>query len=168
MLRLICTGFCTTLLYSSQPALASTVFRCEDANGHITYTRSGCPQDTHTALQSADNQTPGQGKPTPLAKASKKQSSKSSKSDKDNEMQVLVTGGKQDGCGNRVTGSERRNAIIRQQIRSGMTQSDVESSLGKPDKVTTQDGLTRYQYADTDGNRRQVTFDESGCVKSKR
>ncbi|UUY06825.1 outer membrane protein assembly factor BamE [Pseudomonas sp. J452] len=165
MLRLICAGFCATLLYSSQTTLASTVFRCEDASGHITYTRNGCPLDASQALQSADNQTPGQGKPVPLAKTSKSQSSKS---DKNNGMQVLVTGETQDGCGNRVTGSERRNAIIRQQVRSGMTQSDVESSLGKPDKVTTQDGQTRYQYTDTDGNRRQVTFDEGGCVKGKR
>ncbi|WP_240008832.1 outer membrane protein assembly factor BamE [Aquipseudomonas campi] len=146
------------------------MFRCEDASGHITYTRNGCPLDTSQALQSADNPTPGQGKPVPLAKTSKSQTSKSqsSKSDKSSSMQVLVTGEKQDGCGNRVIGSERRNAIIRQQVRSGMTQSDVESSLGKPDKVTTQDGQTRYQYTDTDGNRRQVTFDEGGCVKGKR
>ncbi len=165
MLRLICAGLCATLLYPDQITLAATVFRCEDANGHITYTRNGCPQDASQALQRADNQTPGQGKPVPLAKARKNQGSKS---DKDSEIQTIVTGEKQDGCGNRGTGSERRNAIIRQQVRSGMTQSDVESSLGKPDKVTTQDGQIRYQYADTNGNRRQVTFDEGGCVKGKR
>lgn len=165
MLRLICAGFCATLLHSSPTALASTVFRCEDASGHVTYTRNGCPPDASQALQDAENQTPGQGKPVPLAKTSK---SKSSKTDKSDGMQVVVTGEQQDGCGNRVAGSERRNAIIRQQVRSGMTQSDVESSLGKPDKVTTQDGQTHYQYTDTDGSRRQVTFDEGGCVKGKR
>ncbi|MNG30729.1 hypothetical protein D3C84_1164050 [compost metagenome] len=79
-----------------------------------------------------------------------------------------MLGEKQDGCGNRITSSERRSAIIRQQVRTGMTQDDVESSLGKPDKVSSQDGQTRYQYTDRDGNRRQVTFDEAGCVKGKR
>lgn len=166
MLRLICAGFCAALLSPSQTTLASTVFRCEDASGHITYTRHGCPEDASLALQNANNQTPGQGKPVPLAKARK--SKGSGKGDKNSGAQVVVLGEKQDGCGNRITSSERRSAIIRQQVRTGMTQSDVESSLGKPDKVSSQDGQTRYQYTDRDGNRRQVTFDEAGCVKGKR
>jgi len=58
--------------------------------------------------------------------------------------------------------------MIRQQVRSGMTQADVESALGEPDKITSQDGNTRYHYADRQGNKRQVTFDEAGCVKGKR
>ena len=48
-----------------------------------------------------------------------------------------------------------------------MTQRDVESALGKPDKITTNDGQTRYHYADDKGNKRQVNFDEYGCVKAK-
>ncbi|MNR64480.1 hypothetical protein D3C85_1871430 [compost metagenome] len=58
--------------------------------------------------------------------------------------------------------------MIRQQVRAGMTRRDVESSLGEPDKITSQNGQTRYHYADQKGNRRQVTFDEAGCVKGKR
>ncbi|MGL4315476.1 MAG: DUF4124 domain-containing protein [Pseudomonas sp.] len=161
MLRSICAGICASLLC---PALsASTVFRCEDASGHITYTLQGCPTDASQDLQSADNPTPGQGKAIPLAKVGK------GKGKRDKETsELVVVGEKQDGCGNRVTGSERRTAMIRQQVRSGMTQSDVQSSLGTPDKITSQDGQTRYHYEDREGNRRQVTFDEAGCVRSKR
>ena len=78
-----------------------------------------------------------------------------------------MVGTKQDGCGNQLSSSERRRAVIRQQVRGGMTQRDVESALGKPDKITTNDGQTRYHYADDKGNKRQVNFDEYGCVKAK-
>lgn len=63
MLRSICAGVCATLLLPTQNTLASTVFRCEDHNGHITYTLKGCPTDAEQALQSTDNPTPGRGKP---------------------------------------------------------------------------------------------------------
>jgi hypothetical protein len=163
MLRSICAGICATLLLPTQNPLTSTVFRCEDHNGHITYTLQGCPTDAEQALQSADNPTPGRGKPIPLAKESRRARKSDSR-----ETRTVVVGEKQDGCGNRITGSQRRNAMIRQQVRAGMTRRDIESSLGKPDKITTQDGQTRYHYADQKGNRRQVTFDEAGCVKGKR
>ena len=63
--------------------------------------------------------------------------------------------------------SDRRRAVIRQQVRSGMSQSDVKSTLGEPDRITSNDGQTRYHYDDEKGNKRQVNFDESGCVKAK-
>lgn len=160
MSRLLCATLCALLLHPATQA--STVFRCEDAKGHITYTLHGCPEQASQNLQNAHNPTPGSGKAVPLAKTSKPRKSKEGKSN-----QPVVVGTKQDGCGNRVTGSERRTAMIRQQVRGGMTQRDVESTLGKPDKVTSHDGQTRYHYADNQGNRRQVTFDEFGCVKDK-
>ena len=163
MLRLICAGLCATLLYPDQITLAATVFRCEDANGHITYTRNGCPQDASQALQRADNQTPGQGKPVPLAKPHK--SSRSSK--KTDKQELTVVGVKQDNCGNQLSSSERRAAIIKQQVRTGMNRADVESSLGRPDKVSEHNGQTRYVYQGKKGNKRNVSFDEAGCVKSK-
>jgi hypothetical protein len=49
-----------------------------------------------------------------------------------------------------------------------MTRADVESILGKPDRVSSQNGQTRYRYRDRQGNSRSVSFDEAGCVKGKR
>ena len=166
MLRPICAALCACMLYPSNDLYASTVFRCEDESGRITYTLSGCPAHASQSLQSAHNPTPGQGKATPLAKNTQKTNRKNSAPT--DEPKLTVVGSKQDGCGNQVTGSERRTAMIRQQVRSGMTQADIESSLGEPDKITTQNGDTRYHYADRQGNKRQVTFDEAGCVKKKR
>ena len=166
MQGLHCAIFCAILLCPT-PLLASTVFRCEDASGHVTFTLQGCPSEQAQYLQDAYNPTPGSGKAVPLAKTAKASGSKSKK-DKQDANELVVVGEKQDGCGNRVTGSERREAVIKQQIRSGMTRADVESSLGTPDKISRQNGQTRYHYRDRQGNSRQVSFDEAGCVKGKR
>jgi len=153
-------ALCAALLYPSHAPFAAGVFRCEDGNGHITFTRHGCPSEQQAQLQSAHNPTPGSGKAVPLAKPT-------SGTRPSAAAQVVVVGQQDDGCGNRVTGNERRQAIIRQEIRSGMTRADVESSLGKPDKITRRNGEQRYHYRDQRGNSQQVSFDEAGCVKGK-
>ncbi|NQD92346.1 DUF4124 domain-containing protein [Pseudomonas sp. CrR25] len=163
MHRLHCAAFCATLLCPT-PLLASTVFRCEDANGHITFTQQGCAIEHDQQLQSAYNPTPGSGKPIPLAKSGKTPRA----APKAKASEPVVVGELQDGCGNQVTGSTRRDAIVKRQIRSGMTRADVESSLGTPDKTSSQNGQTRYHYRDRQGNTRQVSFDEAGCVKGRR
>ncbi|WP_372875362.1 DUF4124 domain-containing protein [Pseudomonas sp.] len=156
-------AFCAILL-CPPPLLAATVFRCEDASGHVTFTLQGCPTEQAQYLQDAHNPTPGSGKPTPLAKPGKPSRSKAAVK----PSELVVVGKQEDGCGNLVTGRERRTAIIKQQIRSGMHRSDVESSLGTPDRISSQNGQTRYHYRDQQGNSRQVSFDEAGCVKGKR
>jgi hypothetical protein len=155
-------AFCTIVL-CPLPTLGSSVFRCEDAKGHVTFTRQGCP-DTHSqSLQQAYNPTPGSGKPVPLAKPRKA----TGNSKKKDEHALTVIGAKQDDCGNRLNSSERRAAIIKRQVRLGMSRADVESSLGKPDKITEQNGQARYVYQGKKGNKRNVSFDEAGCVKGK-
>ncbi|MDD0843204.1 hypothetical protein [Pseudomonas sp. Gutcm_11s] len=165
MLRPICAGICALLIHPITDTHASTVFRCEDDRGHITYTLHGCPESSNQDLQDAYNPTPGKGKAVPLAKASK---TKSSRGKKDTHQSLVVVGSKQDGCGNKLTSSEKRRAVIRQQVRGGMSQRDVESALGEPDRISSNDGMTRYHYADEKGNKRQVTFDEGGCVQEKK
>jgi hypothetical protein len=162
MQGLRCAAFCAILL-CSLPTLGSSVLRCEDANGHVTFTRQGCPDTQSQSLQQAYNPTPSSGKPVPLAKPHKA----SRKSKNKDEPALTVVGVKQDGCGNYLNSRERRAAIIKQQIRPGMSRADVESSLGKPDKATEQNGQTRYVYQGKKGNKRNVSFDETGCVKGK-
>jgi hypothetical protein len=155
--------FCTDV------ALASTVFRCEDPGGKVSFTFHGCPTDQQQSLQRAHNPAPGLGQPVLMAPVAEKQPHASKRPDPEekDEVELAVFGVKQDGCGNRVTGPERRTAIIRQEIRSGMTRQDVESALGRPDRVTGQNGQTRYYYSDDKGQSRQVAFDEAGCVRAK-
>ncbi|UVE19155.1 DUF4124 domain-containing protein [Pseudomonas sp. LS44] len=170
MLKKTCASFSAALLYTAlsttiQPTLAATVFRCEDASGKVTFTSQGCIDTQAQSLQDAHNPTPGSGKPVAMA-ATKKSHSKSAKTKKKENVAVIAE--RQDGCGNQVTGSARRQAIIRKEVRAGMTRSDIESTLGKPDKVSSQNGQTRYQYNDKQGHSRQVSFDENGCVRGMR
>jgi hypothetical protein len=158
--------FYTTLLLLSKPLAAASVYRCEDSNGRLTYTLQGCTTNQQVQMQNADNPTPGSGKPTPLAKAKKHKAQQRKKTSADKA--VLVIGEHQDGCGNQVTGSARRTAMINGQVRSGMPLKDVISTLGKPDKISSQNGQMRYLYRDKNGNSKQVSFDENGCVRSKR
>ncbi|EIK51449.1 hypothetical protein YO5_00785 [Stutzerimonas stutzeri TS44] len=155
--------FAMSLLFSQAPA-AATVFRCTDAAGRITYTQQGCPGGTDTQKQQAHNPTPGSGKATRMATTTPRTPHKSTPTRTD---ALTVVAQQHDGCGNRVTGSERRNAIIRQRILSGMTRSDVESALGRPTSVVSTNGRTRYRYESIEGRTRTVTFDENDCVTGK-
>lgn len=156
-----------TLLPTSE---AATVFRCTTPSGQITFSQHGCSTDQTQSLQEATNPTPGSGKPVPMAKPermTKRQTA--SRSERRQYNEVVVVAEQQDGCGNRVTGNERRKAIIDGRVKSGMTQADVESSLGKPDTISLQNGTTRFHYkADKRHGTRTVSFDEDGCVMGKK
>lgn len=160
-----CAAVCAIMLCPT-PLLASSVFRCEDGNGHITFTRHGCTENQQQRIQDTHNPRPGSGAAVPLAipQAATKSAAASSTS-----SSLTVVGELQDGCGNAVTGSARREAIIRKQVRAGMTRSDVESALGKPERISRRNGQTTYHYASKhNSERRTVNFDQNDCVAGKR
>ncbi|MBD8494820.1 outer membrane protein assembly factor BamE domain-containing protein [Pseudomonas syringae] len=139
----------------------STVQRCEDASGAITYTSLGCQAEQHSQQVNAYNAPPGSlqhmlpsGRADRAARAAPRE--------------LVVVGQHDDGCGNRLSAEQRRSAIINQRTPAGMTRRDVESLLGRPDKVSQRNGEMRYHYAQKGGRSHQVTFDEDGCVKGKR
>jgi hypothetical protein len=155
------------LLALSPHLQASSVQRCEDAMGHITFTSIGCPSGQDMQWQKAYNPPPGSSTPMlpgaePRGSAVRKTTRPAAGED------ILVIGQRDDGCGNRLSAEQRRRAIINQQTPPGMTRRDVESLLGKPDKVITRNGETRYTYQEKKGRSSQVTFDENDCVKGKR
>jgi hypothetical protein len=146
---------------------ASSVLRCEDATGNITFTTLGCPSGQDTQWQEAYNAPPGTLTPLlPGAEQADRQTRKPAQFAQPKEL--VVVGQHDDGCGNRLSAEQRRRAIINQQTRPGMTRKDVESSLGKPDKVVRRNSETRYVYHEKKGRSSQVTFDEHDCVKGKR
>lgn len=159
------TLFTITVLIS-QTSAAATVFRCTDATGRITYTQQGCPSDTNIQKQQAYNPTPGSGKAVRMASTNPTRNPH--KASPPSTHQLTIVAERHDGCGNRISGGERRDAIIKQRILSGMTRSDVESALGRPNSVVSINGRTRYRYEKSEGRGRTVTFDENGCVTGKR
>jgi len=78
-----------------------------------------------------------------------------------------VIGHAEDKCGNLIDNRQRREAIINRRVVAGMSQQDVESALGKPDKVSIRTSTTRYSYNFKRGHSAQIDFDERGCVKAK-
>lgn len=159
MHRLSILVFCS-LLTQAPETLAARVFRCEDSLGNLTFTSHGCPTEHKLQIVNPQNPTPSSGKAIPLATPKPRNS-------RQNESTATVVGERQDGCGNRVTGSLRRSAIIKKQILAGMTKADVESALGQPQRVDRKNGQIRYHYQDLQGNKSQVSFDQAGCVKGK-
>lgn len=156
---------CTLTLCLSTPLSASTVFRCEDASGHITFTQQGCPVDQTQHLHDARNHTPSSGAIIPLASPAREALHTPRGSPNERTRALIVVGEREDGCGDLLTGSARREAMVKQQVRRGMTQADVESMFGKPQRTSSRNGESRWHYVDRTGNTRQVSFDEAGCVK---
>lgn len=152
------------LLLLTCPAHATSVYRCIDENGHVSFTRQGCSSSQTTHRQNAFNPTPGSGKATPMAEPLRNANRQQSKRI-DRETTLTVVGEQDDGCGNLLTQQARRKAIVTQQIRAGMTRADVESALGKPDTITSSNGQTRYRYIPQKGRSKTVSFDQNDCVR---
>ncbi len=154
------------LLLCPSPLLsAMPVYRCLAPDGHITFTHHGCPTDQQPELQESSNARP-RGSAIPMKNSASKHRPRAKR--KNPPQEPTIVGQQDDGCGNRISDRERREAIIREEVRSGMTRMDIESALGKPDRVSSRNGLTSYHYRDNEGNRRQVVFDEQNCVKQTR
>ncbi|WP_024643471.1 outer membrane protein assembly factor BamE domain-containing protein [Pseudomonas syringae] len=153
----------STLLYLPAHVTASTVQRCEDAAGKITFTTLGCPEGHSTQLQKAFNAPPGT-----LIELLPPANHREADRRKVSPRELVVVGTRDDGCGNRLSAEQRRAAIINQRTPPGMTKRDVESLLGRPDKITNRNGELRYEYTQKKGRSNSVTFDEDGCVKGKR
>lgn len=164
---------CSLLIPLVPTSEAASVFRCTAADGSVLFSQYGCPVERQQEIQEASNPTPGSGEPVPMAipqeTVVQKPVARSRGASKEAEREsVVVVGEQQNGCGNRVIGSARRKAIIEGRIRTGMTRSDVESALGRPDRVSQHNETLRYHYeADKKHSARTVTFDEDGCVQGK-
>jgi len=155
-----CKPVIAALLLLSGPALATTVNRCEGPGGTISFTTLSCPAGHDLTLHDAHNPSPGMlAPPSSLKYEPVKQPS---------NRELVVVGQRDDGCGNVLSAEQRRKAIINEQTPAGMTKRDVESLLGKPDRIIGRNGEVRYVYAEKKGKSRQVSFDERGCVKGKR
>ena len=159
-----CVGACCALLLTATPTLATSVYRCANEAGKLTFTRQGCPADQTAQILEASNPTPSSGKAVRLAKPSAQRKSLNGETTR----QLTVVGEQNDGCGNRVTGSARRRAMISQQILPGMTRNDIDSALGTPDSVTSRNGQVQYRYISDKGRTRTISFDEHGCTRGKR
>jgi len=143
-------------------ALAATVHRCEAANGRITFTTLSCAAGDSLSLQDVRTFTPG----STVALMPEADTLETSRM-KFKRREPTVVGQTEDKCGNVIDARERREAIINQRVVAGMSQQDVESALGKPDKITVRNSTTSYRYDTKRGRSAHVEFDEKGCTQGK-
>ncbi|MBV6754783.1 outer membrane protein assembly factor BamE [Pseudomonas chlororaphis] len=141
------------------PAGAAIVHRCESENGHITFTTLGCAPNETLQPQRAHNPAPG-SRPTPSQRTKTPTAVTPA-----TPQPLVVVGEHDDGCANLLSPQEKRRAIINQQVRPGMSRLEVESALGRPDRISTSNTATRYHYNLKRGRSSLVVLDEKGCVK---
>ncbi|AYF87882.1 DUF4124 domain-containing protein [Pseudomonas sp. DY-1] len=147
-----------------QPPLnAASVFRCSDAEGNVSFNQHGCPVGSHAEQHRtrtpnilSSELIPGELGESyfPIQKWDNPEL----------PQEIVVVGEREEVCGNAISPQDRRRAIIRKQIRSGMTRSDVESALGKPDRISGSSGKLRYHYKPKKGVSYHVAFNAEGCV----
>ncbi|MHC8365771.1 cell envelope protein SmpA [Pseudomonas sp. ZT5P21] len=143
-------------------ASAATVHRCEAANGRITFTTLSCATGEDLSLQEVRTYTPG-SVVTLMPEVELRETSRMNIK----RRAPTIVGQSEDKCGNLTNARERREAIINQRIVAGMSQQDVESALGKPDKISIRNSATSYRYDLKRGRSAHVEFDEKGCTKGK-
>ncbi|WP_433769338.1 cell envelope protein SmpA [Pseudomonas putida] len=144
-------------------AIATTIHRCEAAGGQITFTTLSCATDENLSLQVIQTFTPGSTITALMPEAEPHQRIVTTT----NRREPVVVGQTQDNCGNLISARERREAIMSKRIIAGMSQQDVESALGKPDKISIRNSSTHYRYDSKRGRSAQIEFDERGCTRGK-
>ena len=159
-----------TLVLTSLPAFSAIVYQCEDSDGQLTFTHLGCSTDQiqqQRVLETAPP-NPVASPASAIKKPAAKQTQKTTELEEQTKA-IVGIGQRDDGCGNKLSASLRRKAMIDMEVRPGMPRADVESMLGKPDTVSSQNGRVRYNYVDKrdKGRKRSVSFDEDGCVTGK-
>ncbi|WP_044870568.1 DUF4124 domain-containing protein [Pseudomonas sp. LFM046] len=148
-------------------ARAASVYRCIDAQGNVSFNQHGCPPDSQAEQQRT--RTPNLLSSPPIKEETGTEYFPIQDWESPERInEVVVVGEREAVCGDLISQQERRQAIIRKQVRSGMTRADVESALGKPDRISSSNGQVRYHYRPKKGASHQVTFDEEGCVKGGR
>jgi hypothetical protein len=160
------TFMCLAILFFSHTATATTVFRCVSEQGRVSFSANGCLKEEAISHQEIKNPKPGgSGLNLSIMPQSLLQPS-TSKNQLPAPQEPAIAGAKEATCLSTLSGSERRTAIIQKKVIAGMTREDVESALGKPDRITEHNSRARYHYV-TQHKRhsRTVSFDDSGCVK---
>jgi hypothetical protein len=152
----------TTLLCLPSWALCATIHRCEASDGRITFTTLSCKDEESLSLQTVSPFMPGTTVAIIPEARTREMSGAHAK-----RREPTVVGQLEDKCGNLIDAKQRREAIINQRVIAGMSQRDVESALGKPDKISIRNSATSYRYNLKRGRSAQVEFDEKGCVKGK-
>ncbi len=135
---------------------ATQVYKCTANNGAVTFNDSGC--SVNSAQDTLELQTP---MTIPALSQSAIKQALSPKKKK--PVRVTVVTDNNDPCGT-FDRTQRRSDLVRKQVKSGMSQAEVESMFGKPLSQRSHNGKISATYRSAKNKKRSVRFDEHGCV----
>lgn len=141
---------------------ATTLHRCEAADGSVTFTSMSCAHGERLSEQMVHPYSPGS-----VAAVMPEANHEKTAGARTHGREPGIVGGAEHICGNVINARQRREAIINRRVIAGMSAQDVESALGKPDKINIRTSTTTYRYDLKRGRSAQVDFDQRGCVKEK-
>ncbi|VVO70282.1 cell envelope protein SmpA [Pseudomonas fluorescens] len=151
-----------SLLCLPPAGAATSLHRCEATDGSVTFTSMSCANGEILSVQEVHPYLPGS-----VVAIMPEHNHEEISGMKNTGREPGIVGRTEDKCGNLIDARQRREAIINRRVIAGMSQQDVESALGKPDKVNIRTSTTSYRYDLKRGRSAQVDFDERGCVKAK-
>ncbi|VVO17679.1 hypothetical protein PS718_03952 [Pseudomonas fluorescens] len=151
-----------SLLCLPPAGAATSLHRCEATDGSVTFTSMSCANGEKLSVQEVHPYLPGS-----VVAIMPEHNHEEISGMKNTGREPGIVGRTEDKCGNLIDARQRREAIINRRVIAGMSQQDVESALGKPDKVNIRTSTTSYRYDLKRGRSAQVDFDERGCVKTK-
>ena len=138
---------------------ASQVYKCVTTQGAIIFTDSACPSDAEQSTQTLQQPMLIKALPRHVIQQTQGKTSTPKRT-----TRVIVVGEHTHPCGAHDT-QARRTAMVRKQVKSGMSQADVENMFGKPLKQDINNGILTATYRSGKGQKRSVRFDEHGCVR---
>lgn len=141
--------------YSSTAALAQ-IFKCTADNGNISFNDSGCPPQAQQELVSRQ---PVTSIPAPPNKAIEHHQD----TPEHRATRVTVISDDKHPCG-AFDATQRRTDLIRKQVKSGMSQAEVQSMFGKPLSQRNHNGIVSAVYRNNKEQRVTVRFNQQGCV----
>ncbi len=135
---------------------ATQVYKCTTNNGAVTFNDSGCSDNSVQATLKlhAPMTIPG------LSQSTIKQNLSAHKK---NPVRVTVVTDNKHPCGT-TDQAQRRSDLVRKQVKSGMSQAEVESMFGKPLSQRSNNGKVSASYRNGKNKTRNVRFDQNGCV----
>lgn len=142
--------------YSHLCSAATQVFKCTAADGAVTFSDSGCANNTvqHTHVVNSPMTIPA------LSRSAIKHALSAQKK---TPVRVTVVADNNHPCG-AFDRTQRRSHLVRKKIKSGMSQAEVESMFGKPLSQRNNNGKISATYRSGKNKKRSVRFDEHGCV----
>lgn len=159
MMRIFPTALILSSLCCLSAQAATQVYKCTSTEGAIIFSDVNCPentlQSTHTLLQPM--LIPA------LSKQAIQQATRVSAA-QHKKTRVTVVGEQSSPCGDSDP-QQRRTAMVRKHVKSGMSMAEVESMFGKPINSNIHNGILTATYRSAKNQKRSVKFDEHGCVR---